>query len=559
VRSTRAVQAAAYNVVTDRRYPCQGEVGQPGGLVAGCGAGSFRENLTGVYFLPLDARHHIIKAPPVITRTSGDTVATTMWRPAKGGGACDTIGRRHSPRRRFLNPTGRPDGLGSATIAGRDAPQDVNGRDPAAEAETAFEEWRGQSARLMLILFGFSVLPHLGAWLISYQLPGRTQWIAVALTISALVVAGVAARRWSAMVRVWLLLLVSYLAAVHGLIWYTGAMARVWLLGAPILALTLAGPRSAFVAAAVSIALIVLHAVSAMTGIGTAWHVEGFVANDPAVVVSESIMWIAFFLPMLILTRNVHLFHLRTLKAERAVTARLEAEVAARRVVHKALTRASAHRARLEREIARVGDEERSRLGQDLHDGASQQLAVALLQCMALENRLGREYPEGVGEVKDLGALLESTMDEVHEVARSLTPVAMDPDALGPALRSLARRTAHSFGVECGYRELGDVRVSDCERTVDLYRIAQEAVNNAGKHARARRITLTLDGGDGQVLLTVEDDGRGLPEEASGTGLGLRIMALRATRMGGTLVVGPAPTGGTRLVCRVPREPRNDH
>jgi signal transduction histidine kinase len=405
----------------------------------------------------------------------------------------------------------------------------------------------------MLILFGISVLPHLGAWLYGYQLPGRTQWIAVTLAIVALVVAGVVVRRWPSMVRVWLLLLVSYLAAVHGLIWYTGAMARVWLLGAPILALILAGPRSGVVAAAISTGLIALHAVAAVTGVGAVWHVEGFVENNPAVVVSRSIMWIAFFVPVLILTRNVHLFHLRTLQAERQVTARLEAEVAERRVAHESLARASAERERLEREIALVGDAERCRLGQDLHDGASQQLAVALLRCMALENRLATEYPEVIADVRELGTLLESTLDEVHEVARSLSPVGMDPESLGPALWSLARRTAHSFRVRCEYRETGEVQLPDRERTLDLFRIAQEAVVNAGKHAHAGRITVTLDGGDGQVLLAVEDDGGGLAGEASGTGLGLRIMALRANRMGGTLAIEPSPTGGTRLVCTVPR------
>jgi signal transduction histidine kinase len=476
------------------------------------------------------------------------------WPLASRGSPSDLPGEHH-PRRRVLISAGRPDGGGHES-ARREEPQNLNGRDPAAQAESAFEEWRGQSAQLMLILFGISVLPHIGAWLAGYELPGRTQWIAVTVAIVALVVAGVVGRRWSPMVRVWLLLSVSYLAAVQGLIWYTGAMARVWLLGAPILAVILAGPRSALVAAALSVGLIALHAISAVTGFGDAWHVGGFVENDPQVVVSRSIMWVAFFIPVLVLVRSVHLFHMRTLTAERAVAGRLEEEVEEHRLAHESLARASAERGRLEREIARAGDEERRRLGQDLHDGASQQLAMALLRCTALEGRLAREYPDGAADIRDLGALLESTMDEVHEVARNLSPVEMDPDALGPALGSLARRSAHSFGVRCDYREIGEVRVSDCERTLDLYRIAQEAVNNAGKHAHARRITVTLDGGDGQVLLAVEDDGTGLPEEVSGRGLGLRIMALRATRLGGTLVLEPSPTGGTRLVCRVPRGPR---
>jgi signal transduction histidine kinase len=422
----------------------------------------------------------------------------------------------------------------------------------AADAELAFEEWRGRSARLMLILFGISVVPHLAAWLVAYELPGRTQWIAVTAAIIALVVSGLVVQRWSPMVRVWLLLLVAYLAAVHGLIWYTGAMARVWLLGAPILALILAGPRSALVAASFSVGLIALHAGAAVVGIADAWQVAGFVENAPAVVVSRSIMWVAFFVPVLILTRSVHLFHMRTLTAERAAGARLEAEIAERRVSHKSLARASAERERLERELARVGDEERRRLGQDLHDGASQQLAVALVRCVALEGRLAREFSEGAEDVRALRALLESTMEEVHEVARSLSPVEMYAEALGPALRSLARRTAHSFGVRCDYQETGEVHVTDSE-TLDLYRIAQEAVTNAGKHAHARRITVTMDGNDERVRLAVEDDGRGLSGQASGKGLGMRIMVLRANRLGGTLSVEPSPTGGTRLVCSMPQ------
>jgi signal transduction histidine kinase len=476
-----------------------------------------------------------------------------MWHLARWGRPSD-LAHRQRPPRSVLISAGRPGGGGHASALQEQ--QDLTGRDPADDPDGAFEKWRVQSAQLMLLLFGISVLPHLGAWIAGYELPGRTQWIALTVAIVALMVAGVVGRRWSPTVRVWLLLLVSYLAAIQGLIWYTGAMARVWLLGAPILAIILAGPRSALVAAALSVGLITLHAVAAVTGFGDAWHVEGFIESDPHVVVSRSIMWVAFFIPVLFLTRSVHLFHLRTLTAERTVTARLEAEVAEREAAHDSLARASAERERLEREIARVGDEERRRLGQDLHDGASQQLAVALLRCTALENRLASEYPDGAPDLRDLGALLESTMDEVHEVARSLSPVEMNPEALGPALGCLARRAAHSFGVRCDYREIGEVHVSDCDRTLDLYRIAREAVNNAGKHAHARRITVTLDGGDGQVLLAVEDDGRGLPKEVTGHGLGLRIMALRANRLGGTLAVEPSPTGGTRLVCRVPRGPR---
>jgi signal transduction histidine kinase len=422
----------------------------------------------------------------------------------------------------------------------------------AAEAQAAFQEWRGRAAQVMLILFGVALVPHLGSWLLGYALPGGW-WVVITVVMLVLVTAGVVARAWPPIVRVWLLLLVAYLASVHGLILYTGAMARVWLLGAPIVALILAGPRSGLVAVFLSVGLIFLHAVAAWTGVTDSWHVAGFDESSPSVVIARAVSWLGFFVPVMILIRSAHVFHLRTLAAEREVTARLEEEIAERRVAHESLARAAGERERFEREIARVGDDERRRLGHDLHDGANQQLAVALLRCAALEDRLATEYPQGVADMRALGEIIEATMDEVHEVARALAPVEMDPEALGPALGALARRTAHSFGVPCVYRESGDVRLPDRERTLDLYRIAQEALTNAGKHAQARRIMVTLDGEDGEVLLSVEDDGTGVSGGADGTGLGLRIMAFRANRMGGTLSIEPAPTGGTRLVCQVPR------
>jgi signal transduction histidine kinase len=419
------------------------------------------------------------------------------------------------------------------------------------EAFAAYEVWRGKAAEVMLILFGVSTLPHVGAWLLGYDLPATFQWVVVTSLIVVFTVAGIAGRRWSIAVRVWLLLLVAYLASIQGFIWYSGAMARVWLLGAPILALILAGPRSALVAAIVSIVITALHTTFALTGWIDGWHVVGFDDGQPVIILARSVMWMTFFVPVLILVYSAHLFHLRTLAAERATSARLEEEVANREAANESLSREATERNRLEREVARVGDEERRRLGHDLHDGAGQQLAVALLRCAALEQRLEGDGCAGAAEARDLMALLESTMDEVHEVARSLSPVDMDLEALGPALGALTRRAGTAWGVRCEFQEKGQVRLYERHHTLDLYRIAQEAVTNAGKHAGARWIMVTLGSEDGRALLTVEDDGRGLPTTVPCGGSGLHIMAFRAHRIGGRLDLERPPTGGTRVVCQV--------
>jgi signal transduction histidine kinase len=90
-----------------------------------------------------------------------------------------------------------------------------------------------------------------------------------------------------------------------------------------------------------------------------------------------------------------------------------------------------------------------------------------------------------------------------------------------------------------------------------LYRIAQESISNAIKHGQARHILLRLEASDDGVTLTVQDDGRGLLADWSQSrGLGLRIMAHRATMIGAKFTIGPAPEGGTRVACALPNSNR---
>jgi len=95
--------------------------------------------------------------------------------------------------------------------------------------------------------------------------------------------------------------------------------------------------------------------------------------------------------------------------------------------------------------------------------------------------------------------------------------------------------------------------IHDDAAATHLYRIAQEAVRNALQHGKPKRIGVTLAERGGQVTLTVEDDGVGLPEStAKSDGLGIRIMAHRAAMIGGTFAIEPGPTGGTIVTCSIP-------
>lgn len=433
------------------------------------------------------------------------------------------------------------------------------GGDPTpdlAGAGVALRAWRLKATDALLVLIALAAAGSAAAWVLNPDLPGSSSHrLPTALFYVLVVTAAAAIRGHHHEARVWFILSVLYLSALQGLLMYDGAMARVWLLVAPITALLLVGPRSGRVAAVISVVLILLHTVGGVTGVTDRLRVPGFDSTRHAIVIYLAVMWLGTLLPLLILLERFHLWHTRTLATALGTTSRLEEAAAQRRVADGLLAKGAAERERLEREIARVADDERRRLGHDLHDGVSQQLTGALLRCAALEERLTAEGSGVAADARALSALLESTMDEVQEVARSLSPVEMDPDALGPALGALSRRVAGSLGLPCEYRQEGDVRLPDREHTLHLYRIAQEAVTNAGKHARAGRIGVTLTGADGHVLLTVEDDGVGMPAPAppGPGGLGLRIMAFRAQKIGGTLTIDHPPQGGTRVLCEVPR------
>jgi signal transduction histidine kinase len=207
-------------------------------------------------------------------------------------------------------------------------------------------------------------------------------------------------------------------------------------------------------------------------------------------------------------------------------------------------------RTRLEREIINVSEEERRRLSHDLHDGLCQQLVGTRVRCAALARRTIAE--QGVAEeVTEIASLLTDSVGQAYDLSRGLWPVELAPGEVGSSLAELARRVGRSTDIPVQYRE--HLPCSPCrnEHLVQLYRIAQESVTNAVKHAHPGRITISLDCGlDRRLILSVADDGMGRRAAAgSPGGLGLRIMAYRARMIGALLSIDDAEAGGTRVVC----------
>ncbi|MEO6785718.1 MAG: sensor histidine kinase [Chthoniobacteraceae bacterium] len=206
----------------------------------------------------------------------------------------------------------------------------------------------------------------------------------------------------------------------------------------------------------------------------------------------------------------------------------------------------------MEREILGVAERERRRIGQDLHDSLGQRLTAASLAVNGLALAMEAANPVLVPQAENLGRQLREAIAEARTLSHGLSPVALQNDGLMHALHALADTTTRSGGVRCVFECPAPVLVPDAELAGQLYRIAQEAVNNALKHAAPGEIRIGLERSDGRLSIEVDDDGPGFPEPLpAGDGIGLRVMKHRAQMIGGTLEIGPHPAGGTRVTCLV--------
>jgi PAS domain S-box-containing protein len=207
----------------------------------------------------------------------------------------------------------------------------------------------------------------------------------------------------------------------------------------------------------------------------------------------------------------------------------------------------------LERAVIEASTAEQERIGRDIHDGLGQQLTGLSILAKAEELRL-REAGEEQAAVAlaVLGRHIEAALEQARAMARGLRPVEVAPDGLAYALADLAKQMTMLGGVDCRYLGLTDLAVED-EVAAHLFRIAQEAVQNALKHAQATLIELDLRREPEGLLLTVRDDGRGIdPDAEQGDSMGLKIMRYRANILGGRLTIGPDPNRGTLVRCVVP-------
>lgn len=210
----------------------------------------------------------------------------------------------------------------------------------------------------------------------------------------------------------------------------------------------------------------------------------------------------------------------------------------------------------LEKEIIEAGDREKERLGRELHDGLCQNLAGIAALSTTLSRRLEADSELAAPEAREITRLLNETIGQARDMARGLNPVNLERIGVAAALEAFASSVEGLFGISCRFRVHPHFPILGSEKGLHLHRIAQEAVNNAITHGRGRRIEISLGFQGEKGLLSIRDDGSGIPEEVlAAPGLGMHTMDYRSRLIGGVIRIQRRARGGTIVTCLFPLPP----
>ena len=207
----------------------------------------------------------------------------------------------------------------------------------------------------------------------------------------------------------------------------------------------------------------------------------------------------------------------------------------------------------LEVELISISEREHRRVGHDLHDGVCQELSGVRysLEAISKKRRKGTLLRQ---QIDQLSTALVRAVHHVRLLSRGLAPLELEGGNLAAALDELAANTSALFQVKCTVKCRGRSQRLEIEKAINLFRIAQEAIQNAIKHGDATHIRLDLDLRKG--VLSITDNGNGIkdndPAPARGNGMGLKIMRHRADAIQGTVAVERIPAGGVRVICHFP-------
>lgn len=207
-------------------------------------------------------------------------------------------------------------------------------------------------------------------------------------------------------------------------------------------------------------------------------------------------------------------------------------------------------RRRLEKQVIEISEWEQQRIGQDLHDSLCQQLAGIAFLGKVLQQKMRTKSLEESCDASEIVSLIDEAITQTKGLARGLYPVRLEADGLMTALSELSRNVEKLFGISCKFEYDKPILFYDNIVATHIYRIAQEAVNNAIKHGKATKIVIKFIDDNGISVLTVRNNGRSFRSVLKeNKGLGINIMRHRANMVGASLDIKGGSDGGTVVTC----------
>ncbi len=209
-------------------------------------------------------------------------------------------------------------------------------------------------------------------------------------------------------------------------------------------------------------------------------------------------------------------------------------------------------RRKIEKEILEIEERERLRIGRDLHDSVGQILTGVAFKCDLLYKSLKDKDVSESGQAIEIETLVNDSINQVRKLAKGLSLLEDDPQSLEMAIQELASDVIKIYGTPCDFTCSRDFRIKDRAVATHLYRIVQEAVNNAVKHSKAKNIWINLSGNSDAFVVEVKDNGLGQPNTFKrNEGMGLRTMNYRANIIGASFKVRQNSEQGTVVSCYI--------
>jgi signal transduction histidine kinase len=240
-------------------------------------------------------------------------------------------------------------------------------------------------------------------------------------------------------------------------------------------------------------------------------------------------------------------------RAHEELEVRVEERTADLKAANLKLQKVLEERRRLENELLEIAENERRRIGFDLHDDLGQKLTGASMMIKALEQRLATEGHGCAPDAARIHGLISEITTHTHNLAHEFGSLDVKGDDLHAVLKGLAGNVEKMFEIRCEFNANGALPELPQHTMMQLYKIAQEAVSNAIKHGKAKTLCISLVQSRLKLLMTIKNDGLPFVEPTSAKDrMGLKIMNYRANTIGAALGIKPLNDSGTIVSCELP-------